>query len=42
MVRAGWRWDGLTDDDGDAIVGDEGDGAGALISHGEVVVVFWV
>jgi hypothetical protein len=30
---------GLTDDDGDSIVGDEGDGVGALISHGDEYVV---
>lgn len=36
--QGGW-WVGLTDDDGDAIVGDEGDGVWALISHGDGVVV---
>jgi hypothetical protein len=37
QVRSGWA--GLTDDDGDAIVRDEGDGVGILISHGDRVVV---
>lgn len=33
----GRLWARLTDDDGDAIVGDEGDGVWALISHSDGV-----
>lgn len=46
-VLAVLRWSGwavncrLTDDDGDAIVGDEGDGVWALLSHSDGVVGSW-